>query len=1071
MELMGYEGRRNIKPGDIFRAHLAASAGSGASGTEVPEVDEVLAASVRIERGRRKASADPECAADGMLHGHESFFSGDLRVPYHWGVSLPRFSSRHVDSSKGNMHTLQSDVMDAIHNALSKEALIKKLVMPFNDNCFDSKHAVSQWEWQKNSALLELEHRNQQLQSRLNDAANQVMEAHTRAEYDRKLLEEALQKGKEELYLIGRAETMRTRLIERTQIIARSQLLCTFLFSWWRYIELCRKKRTLKKAESYWQRLTLIRRFDRFIAGCKQIRNKQQLSFQARRHWFRKCFKGWWMRSQWKEKLKKTGKQLLELCTSSRLRTGFQGWQEFSKSSIYKKLQLKRARKLNGQKSLQKSWTQWNICVEEARDQIVGSGVFCVKKLVSTCVKKWRTVVLRKKRHIQQMTLGIQLRESKALLVGFEIWHRKIRTVHVVKDRMAYFGKRRRTRLLQLLLTKWHQHVLRTWYLRTIEKLLAMKAKIWYLRWGFSQIKHRWVIGNLVEEGRSQRRLLLRSALFHYWKSTVKFWKAAKEKVAQVQKSTARRRLQRFFYHWTVYVADRRRSSAVQEAHKLEVMVKVLEIDLKGADLVQREMDKLVLELENGRRKIINSAEAALARNPVWTSGFLDVLLRWTTPLLSWFPSARAGHTAVSLPKKIGSEICSRLVVFGGFDGEEYFNDVILFETDEMVWKTAASSAAEGCVVPSPRQTHTACPVGDQKMIIFGGFDGTKDFSDVSVLNISEDESCQWSQPASVHGAKPGPVCQHTSCLYENGPYMVVFGGYRSSVGLLNELWFLDVHWMLWSSPEYFGTPPVPRRGHGAAIIGTKMFVFGGFNGSENLADLHFLDFDSMTWNNVEVQGEVPSPRRQFAVAIVGQHFVLHGGFDGQKYLGDVFSFHTIHKRWNKWPEKETQLSLQDIGQGGEAHGRSMHTMVESGQRLVIFGGVHEWGALQDILFIENASAIEGLHLQKSLLEELEKAKMLHVKMAECEDAVRTKNRELIKSQEDIEELRTTLKVESDKRKKAVQGHHVLSKKLQKARNTSDYLSQKYKRLRKETEQWRKQSTMHVGTLQQASET
>lgn len=56
-----------------------------------------------------------------------------------------------------------------------------------------------------------------------------------------------------------------------------------------------------------------------------------------------------------------------------------------------------------------------------------------------------------------------------------------------------------------------------------------------------------------------------------------------------------------------------------------------------------------------------------------------------------------------------------------------------------MVWKTAASSAAEGCVVPSPRQTHTACPVGDQKMIIFGGFDGTKDFSDVSVLNISED--------------------------------------------------------------------------------------------------------------------------------------------------------------------------------------------------------------------------------------------------------------------------------------------------------------------------------------------
>ena len=38
------------------------------------------------------------------------------------------------------------------------------------------------------------------------------------------------------------------------------------------------------------------------------------------------------------------------------------------------------------------------------------------------------------------------------------------------------------------------------------------------------------------------------------------------------------------------------------------------------------------------------------------------------------------------------------------------------------------------------------------------------------------------------------------------------------------------------------------------------------------------------------------------------------------------------------------------------AHGRSMHTMVEAGQRLVIFGGVHECGALHDVLFLENAA-------------------------------------------------------------------------------------------------------------------
>jgi hypothetical protein len=36
--------------------------------------------------------------------------------------------------------------------------------------------------------------------------------------------------------------------------------------------------------------------------------------------------------------------------------------------------------------------------------------------------------------------------------------------------------------------------------------------------------------------------------------------------------------------------------------------------------------------------------------------------------------------------------------------------------------------------------------------------------------------------------------------------------------------------------------------------------------------------------------------------------------------------------------------------------GRSMHTMVALNHRLVIFGGVHKLGALNDVLFLENAA-------------------------------------------------------------------------------------------------------------------
>ncbi|KAL2636441.1 hypothetical protein R1flu_007920 [Riccia fluitans] len=1044
MDTVAIETRRRIKPGDIFRAHLTTTTtGAGPSEAGMSDIEDVLTAGARRADDNRAAEA--ESYYDGFRRGDEAEYSDDMKQVLHdWG------GGRSQNLQK------QNNVMNVIHNALSKEAIIKKLVIRFNGTNFESKHAVSHWEWQKNSALLELEHRNQQLQHRLNNAVKQVVEANVQAEYDRRLLAEALQKRKEELHLIGRAEAMRTRLIQRTEIIARSQLLCKSFFSWWRFVETCKKKRALKKSEVSWHRRMLARIFNRFIFGCERIRRKHLLRFNARSHWLQKCFKRWWHSTRWQQDLNKKLMNKIRLHRLSMLRTSLNIWQEYSSVATYKRLQVKRARKIISCNHLQKCWNQWKKRLRISRESIIVSENYFFHRLVGGCVRGWLDLVTKSSRGKQQIEVGIHFAESKALVSSFEIWRSKIRTVHVVKERLFYFVHRRKERLLQALFAKWQCNVLRAMSLWTVMRLIAKIVKIWYLRWGFSQLKQRWFFSKLVERSRTQRTLTARSVSFQLWSCTVKRWKAARNILERVQRNNERRRLHKSFCLWTVYVADGRRSSAEEEARNLHVQVKVLEVDLKGATRVHEEMEKLVLKLESGRKKLVHCLNASMARNPVWASGFLDVLLRWTVPLVTWEPPARAGHTAVSSPKEAGSETCIRVIVFGGYNGREWLNDVLLFDTDEMQWKTLVCSTSSDNRIPSPRQTHTACAIGDNMIVILGGFDGTNDLSDLIILRISQDElSYEWSYPPNVAGGKPGPISQHTSCLFKKGRSMVVFGGYRSSVGLLNELWILDLQCMLWSSPEYFGTPPSRRRGHGAAIIGTKMFVFGGFNGVENLSDLHALDLESMTWELVETQGEVPSPRRQFAVAVVGQHFVVHGGFSGSRYLGDVFSFHASHMRWNKWPEDETKQSLQEMGQKGDAYGRSMHTMVECGQRLVIFGGVHEFGALQDILFIENASAIEGLQLQNSLIEEIEKVKELQLRVTEYEDALRRKSMELVKALEDTEALRSTLQIESEKRKKAVQGHYILSKKLQNSRSTLDRLFQKYHGLQQECEQMR----------------
>lgn len=122
---------------------------------------------------------------------------------------------------------------------------------------------------------------------------------------------------------------------------------------------------------------------------------------------------------------------------------------------------------------------------------------------------------------------------------------------------------------------------------------------------------------------------------------------------------------------------------------------------------------------------------------------------------------------------------------------------------------------------------------------------------------------------------------------------MIVFGGYRSCTGHLNETWFLDLHLMIWTSPDYNGVPPSPRRGHGAAIIDKSMYIFGGYNGAEHLSDFHVLNVESMVWEIVDAHGDQPTPRRQHAMTAVGRHLVVFGGYDGKAYLNDTYVFDT----------------------------------------------------------------------------------------------------------------------------------------------------------------------------------
>lgn len=137
-------------------------------------------------------------------------------------------------------------------------------------------------------------------------------------------------------------------------------------------------------------------------------------------------------------------------------------------------------------------------------------------------------------------------------------------------------------------------------------------------------------------------------------------------------------------------------------------------------------------------------------------------------------------------------------------------------------------------------------------------------------------------------GQGPGPRDSHSAVVV--GHRMIVFGGTNGSKKV-NDLHILDLGTKEWTKPEFKGTPPSPRESHTATLVGDeKLVVFGGSGEGEAnyLNDLHILDLKTMRWSSPEVKGDVPVPRDSHSAVAIGNKLFIYGGDCGDRYYGDV---------------------------------------------------------------------------------------------------------------------------------------------------------------------------------------
>ena len=145
--------------------------------------------------------------------------------------------------------------------------------------------------------------------------------------------------------------------------------------------------------------------------------------------------------------------------------------------------------------------------------------------------------------------------------------------------------------------------------------------------------------------------------------------------------------------------------------------------------------------------------------------------------------------------------------------------------------------------------------------------------NDTYVLDVN---SSRWIKP-KISGTPPPSRYGHSSVLA--GSRIIIFGG-KGPLNVLRDLHALDPVTMTWYQGPEGGGAPSARFDHSANLVGgTKMIVFGGWNGTDFFNDVYALDLEIMAWSKPNTSGPAPSPRKGHCSILIGTNLVIHGGF------------------------------------------------------------------------------------------------------------------------------------------------------------------------------------------------
>ena len=247
---------------------------------------------------------------------------------------------------------------------------------------------------------------------------------------------------------------------------------------------------------------------------------------------------------------------------------------------------------------------------------------------------------------------------------------------------------------------------------------------------------------------------------------------------------------------------------------------------------------------------------------------------------------------------------------------------------------------------PPVRFDHTATlDTVNNKLVVFGGRDGSKDLGDTWVYDL---ESNSWNEVKGT--TAPEARFGHAAAFDAESKRVLIFAG-QAGVSFLNDVWAFDAASETWSKLDTQGTPPGVRYGTSAVITKRNLLIISHGFASGRFDDTIALDLGNNTWTQIKPIDEVPLNRclHESVYDAKTDRMIMFGGCSsgyGPCPQDDAWSLDVEAKEWN-----EIKPS------GSKPSGRSNPSLVsDDSGRLILFGGRTGGGRSSDIWTLDIAS-------------------------------------------------------------------------------------------------------------------